>query len=371
MNVQEPGRMQSSEPRSRLRILAVADMWQGSNAYAYVRAFRRLGHSVRVVPPENFIPGGWRSKSLRGLRRLLEPALVREYSEALVAEARNLRPHLFFVFKGRYVTAGTIRTIKQAGAVAINFFPDNSVWAHGQHIPRALPEYDWIFTTKSFGLADMESSLGIRHASFLPHSYDPEVHRPVELGREERAEYNCEVSFVGTWSPKKQRVLEKVCAARGSVKLRIWGGQWEHAGPSLAGRIEGRGVFGLEYAKALVGSDINLCILSEARAGASSGDLITSRTFHIPATGAFMLHERTPELLAHFEEGKECGSFGDEDELVEKIDYYLARPAEREAVARAGYARSVASGYCVDARAARCLEKMSEIRSPGAEICTP
>lgn len=354
-----------------LRILAVADLWQGSNAYAYVRAFRRMGHSVRVVPPENFIPGGWNSKALRGLRRLLEPALVREYTESLVAEARSMRPHLFFVFKGRYVTAAAVSTIRQAGAVAINFFPDNSVWAHGQYIPQALPEYDWVFTTKSFGLADMEQSLGIRQASFLPHSYDPEVHRPVELRDEERAEYACEVSFVGTWSPKKQRVLEKVCAARPSVKLRIWGGQWEKAGPALAGRVEGRGVFGLEYAKALVGSDVNLCILSEARAGASSGDLITSRTFHIPATGAFMLHERTPELLNHFEEGKECGCFSGEDELLQMIDYYISRPTERAAVARAGYARSLSSDYSVDARAAHCLEKMSEIHTARTESRTP
>src|SRR5688572_22294808 len=109
-----------------LRILAVSDTWQGSNAYAYVRAFRRLGHSVRVVSSENYVPGEWKRKHLRVLRRIMEPVFTREYTEALIEEARELRPHLFFVFKGRYVAAEAIRSIRELGAIAINFYPDVS-----------------------------------------------------------------------------------------------------------------------------------------------------------------------------------------------------------------------------------------------------
>jgi hypothetical protein len=357
--------------RSRpLRILAVAELWEGSNAYAYVRAFRRLGHTVSVVPSENFIPTAWRRTPLRALRRLLEPVFLREYTDALIAEAHHLRPDLFFVFKGRYVTPEAIRAVQALGSVAINLYPDVSFMAHGKYIPRALPAYDWVFTTKTFGLADMDRELGVRNASFLPHAFDPEVHRPAELGSADIRAYACDASFIGTWSPKKQRALEQLCAALPSVRVRVWGSQWEPARASLGDRVEGRHILGREYAKALVASKINLAILSEARTGASSGDRITSRTFHIPATGAFMLHERNDEFLEYFREGEECACFDGDDELAEKVAYYLEYEAERRAVAEAGRRRALGSGYSVDDRARSVIAKFHALERT-REAATP
>jgi spore maturation protein CgeB len=294
---------------------------------------------------------------------MLETVLVREYVEALISEAQALKPNLFFVFKGRYVTAEAVKAIRQLGAVAVNFYPDVSFMAHGEYLPRALPVYDWVFTTKTFGLADLEQLLGVRTASFMPPSFDPEVHRRVELDVEDRATYECDVSFIGTWSPKKQQFIEQIAAKLPSVRLRVWGAQWGPALPALGARIEGRGVFGLEYAKATSASKINLAILSEARMGASSGDQITARTFQIPATGAFMLHERTDELLQYFHEGTECGCFSTPEDLVTMVRYYLEHDCHRQSIAAAGYDRAVSSGYSVDDRARLVLEKVSQLRA--------
>lgn len=345
-----------------LRILAVADLWQGSDAYAYVRAFRRMGHSVTSLSPESFVPSAWRRSGLKALRRLLEPLLVREFAEALISEARSLRPDLFFVYKGRYVIPEAVREIRSLGALAVNVYPDVSFMAHGKYLPRALPLYDWVFQTKTFGVEDLARVLGVRHASFIPHCFDPEVHYPVALSARDHATYDCDVSFIGTWSPKKQQILEEVESALPGARMRIWGSQWEKSRSTLGHRIEGRHVLGLEFAKALVASRVNIAILSEARKGASSGDRITSRTFHIPATGAFMLHERTEELARYFAEGEECGCFGTAAELVEKTVYYLERDEERRRVAEAGRRRCFESGYSVDDRAAAVVAKALELR---------
>lgn len=344
-----------------LRILAVAELWLGSNAYAFARAFRRMGHSVQVVEAENYIPL-WKSKPLRALRRLLEPRLVQEYSNALIAEARSLRPHLFFVFKGPYVAPDAVRAIQSMGAVAVNFYPDVSVTTHGGLLPKTLPLYDWVFTTKTFGISDMKDMLGIDRASFLPHGFDPEVHRPLDLSDDDRRSLDCDVSFIGTWSPKKQRILKLIRDRLPQASLRIWGNQWEQARGELPSAIEGRPLVGLEYAKALVASKINLGLLSEVRSGASRGDQITSRTFHIPATGSFMLHERTDELAAYFREGEECGAFDSDEELLQKIVYYLEHDDERRAVGEAGRQRSLDSGYSVDSRGEQILAKVAELR---------
>jgi hypothetical protein len=344
-----------------LRILAVADLWQGSDGYAYIRAFRRAGHSVRVVPAEHFVPADWETLPLRALRRLASPWLVREYERALIAAARDMRPHLFFVFKGRYVSPVAVREIRDIGVIAVNFYPDVSFMAHGKYLPRALPLYDWVFQTKSFGIRDLERKLGMRQTSFLPPSFDPEVHFPVEVTPAEREMLAADVCFIGTHSPKKERLATAVARRVPQARLRLWGSRWEESGPELSRSIEGRHILGLEYAKAIAASKINLGLLSEVRKGASSGDLITARTFQIPGIGGFMLHERTSELAQFFTEDVECACFGDEEELAEKVAYYLEHEEERRAAAAAGRRRSLESGYSVDRQAERIIAKAAEL----------
>lgn len=355
---------------SPLRVLVVADIWLGSNGYAYVRAFRRLGHSVLTVSSENYLPSGWKSRKLRILRRMIEPTLVREYEDALIASAEKFFPDVFFVFKGTYVTRKAVQAIKRLGAFAVNLYPDVSFLVHGKYIPQALPAYDWVFTTKTFGIKDMNSLLGVTNSSFIPHSYDPEVHFPVAIEQEERNRLESDVSFIGTWSTKKQRLLESICSAFPNIKIRIWGDQWARARSSLGERVQGLGITGLEWTKAVLSSKISLGLLSSQWKGASSGDKITARTFWIPAAGGFMLHERTDELLEYFQEGIECACFGDESELLQKVEFYLKSPDKRNVIASFGRKRCVESGYSVDIRVETILQKVNDLRGKAVRALT-
>jgi spore maturation protein CgeB len=109
-------------------------------------------------------------------------------------------------------------------------------------------------------------------------------------------------------------------------------------------------VMGEEYSRALQASCICLGLLSEKRKGANSGDLITSRTFNIPACGAFLLHERNEESVRYFQEREEAAFFGSPEELAEQVDYYLRHAQVRESIARRGRERCLASGYSLDDR---------------------
>ena len=304
---------------------------------------------------------GWSSIPLKMLRRALSPLIVKEFNSAVVREAELLRPHMLFVFKGYMIEPRTIRAVQKLGTVAINFWPDVSVMAHGPLIPRALPVYDWVFTTKRFGIPDMRRQLGVERASFMAHGFDPEVHRPWKLDVRDLEQYSCDVSFIGTWSPKKQRLLERLVQCRPDLRVRVWGAQWAAAIPVLGASIMGRGVLGTEYAKAIAASKISLGILSEVRTGASDGDRITSRTFEIPAIGGFLLHERSDEIDQYFVDGEECALFLDGNELTAKVTHFLAQNGERQRIAEAGHRRCLASGYSIDNKVTTVIAKAREL----------
>ena len=363
MTLPVPDSASAAVHRPPLRVLAVSAQWQGANDFALVQAFRRAGHSVRALAEAETLPA-WRAPALRALRRALRPRLVQEFNAALLAEAAALEPDLLFVFKGPLVAAVTLERLRARGVVCIQFFPDVSVHAHGPELPRALPRYDWIFTTKSFGLADMAESLGIRRASVLPHGYDPDTHAPAEVSEADRARYACDVSFIGDRSPRKARLLAALAAACPDLDLRIWGPErWRRAAPALRRAWRGHGVFGREYAKAIGLSRINLGLLLERQPGASSGDLTTARSFEIPAAGGFLLHQRTSEATALLEEGREAAFFDGAEELVRQVRHYLTAPEARRAIAAAGRRRMMSDGHSADDRACAILAKYRELRA--------
>jgi spore maturation protein CgeB len=360
-----------TEDHQPLRILAVAETWQGSNAYAFVRAFRRAGHSVSVLADEWFAASGLQSRPMRAAKRLFWPLILREFTRAALCETEIFRPQLLFSFKGIMVSPEAIRAVQARGGVAINFWPDTSFVDHGRTATQALPCYDWIFTTKSFGPADLRSRLGIQSASFLAHGFDPETHRPTAMDEQDAVLYGCDASFVGTWSPKKESLLRELAGSIPDLDLKSWGSQWERAGWIVRSRASGHPVFGAEYAKAIGASKINIAILFEGNANAASGDRLTSRSFHIPATGGFMLHERSEEIQAHFEEDRDCAMFGCAEELADKVRFYLAHEAARVRIAAAGHARAHSSGYSVDDRARTVLAKARALLNSRQDTVAP
>ncbi|MEM0905726.1 MAG: glycosyltransferase [Pseudomonadota bacterium] len=338
-----------------LRILAISRQTEGANDYAFVRAFRRAGHFVKVVNPTEYVPYGWTSGVLRYAKRALYGPATAAFNAAVVAEAEALRPHLFFVFKGQMVSADTVSAVRAMGVVAINFYPDTGFTSYGPFLAKAVSRYDFIYTTKEFGLTDLAENYGMPRAAYLNHAYDPEVHAAVPLQDDDWQRMEADVVFVGAQSPKKEAYLAHLIAARPDLTYRIWGGhRWQL--PEAPRVFFGGALSGFEYSKALRGGKIALALLYEGDKDAPQGDDVTARTFEIPAAGAFMLHERTEMAMALFHEDRECAFFGSADELVTKVDHYLARPDLRAAIAAAGQKRCESSHYSVDARVATIVD---------------
>jgi spore maturation protein CgeB len=171
----------------------------------------------------------------------------------------------------------------------------------------------------------------------------------MELSDGEIAQFAHSVTVIASHTAHKENILEALVRLMPELDLHIYGDRWTEwcRASLLKPHIQGIGIFGTTYAKAIRAARINLAITSWS--GRPEIDETTTRSYEIPACGGFMLHERTPELLEIYDEDKEVACFGSLKELAEKIQYYLAHPQERESIARAGHARCVPA-YSYDDR---------------------
>jgi len=338
-----------------MKILAVGPLWRGSNAGGLFRALSRRGCLIEVVDEFYFISLQTKRKLTKIAERVIRPLQTDEYNNAIKKKITLFNPDVVLVYKGAFVLPATLQFAKQNNCTLVLFYPDVSMTAHGPNIPKAIPLYDLIFTTKTFGITDMKSKFGVKHAYFIQHGFDPEIHRKLAISPEDKKKFGCDVSFIGTWSPKKEKWLSYLKENCPEIDLRIWGEQWNKATAlAIKNCIQHTAVLGDLYALAIQCSTINLGILSEQVTGSSSGDLITSRTFHIPGASGFMLHERNEESVEYFEENVEAGFFSGQEELVTQVKYFLEHASLRQQIQAAGYERAMKQ-YSLDERAKTVL----------------
>jgi spore maturation protein CgeB len=343
---------------SSLRAVVIRENWLGCTGISAASALMRLGVGVQSLTETEFVPIRWKSLPMRALGKSIRGAAVREFNVHLVRLAETFRPHLFLATKGTFVSWRSLRRLKEMGVTCLCYYPDPSFVAYGPYLPRALPEYDWIFTTKSFGCADLRTHFGSETCSYLPHAYDPDVHRPRTPGPERIREYSCDMSFIGSWSQGKEATLTEIVRLMPEISLKIWGDRWHNVDKksSLRPFLQHCSVTGSSYAEAIGCSKINLALLQEQIRGGSSGDQITSRTFHIPASGGFMLHGRNRDLLDIFTEDVDCAAFDGAEEVVEQAKRFLRDDTKRKQIAEQGR-RLVESSHSWDHRVKTILDR--------------
>lgn len=315
-------------------------------------ALRRLGCEVVDIDCQTMFPQ-IRRKSSRAVRRLFHPRLVREYNELLVDTASWFKPDVFLAFKGPFIETRTLNILRDAGICVYNYYPDPTPFQYDKTTPTSIWDYDCVFYTK-WRWRNQDFVKKFRQSVFVPHGYDPELHRPRPADTIDIGAYGHDVSVIGSHSSHKEKIVDDLISMMPSLDLVIWGDRWKQQCQSqrLKRHIQGHALTGTLYAKAICSAKINLALMIGIPPGLE--DQTTTRTYEIPACGGFMLHERSPELLALFTENQEVACFESKEELAAKVEYYLAHDHERNEIARAGYRRCVPA-YSYDNRMAQIL----------------
>jgi spore maturation protein CgeB len=332
-----------------VRILFLGENWFGSCARACAYAIRRLGCQVSDIDVQTYFPV-FQSKALRIARRAAEPLILRDFNQAILQLAQQSQPDILLAFKGPYVLPSTLNELRRRGITLYNYFPDTSAFAHGDLLSETLPLYDCVFYTKRHWEGAHLRRLAPRASAFVAHGYDPEIHHSAPPDPRDQA-LGHDVTVVATHMPHKEEMLSRLVELRPNLDLRIWGSSWrekvKHAG--LRRFVDGSPLLGSVYARALRSSKICLSIMSGPVRGSEVGDQTTTRSYEIPACGAFMLHERNQEIAGLYKEDQEVVLFSSPEELAEKIDFYLANPELRKTIAARGHRRCVPA-YSYDAR---------------------
>ncbi|MCM8528966.1 MAG: glycosyltransferase [Lentisphaeraceae bacterium] len=165
---------------------------------------------------------------------------------------------------------------------------------------------------------DVVKSLGISRFNYLPFATNPDIYKPSQK------EKIYDVSFVGTWSEKRQNVLKEL-AERG-IKIDLFGNdKWlelKHENIVFHGFADNRKDCPEIYSL----SKINLNITNE--------QLLTSlplRIFDVGACDAFLLTDDQEDAKRIFSED-ELVIYKNIDGLVSKINHYLDNPQDREQI---------------------------------------
>jgi spore maturation protein CgeB len=247
-----------------------------------------------------------------------------------------------WIEKGNMIWPLALWQIKKHAPLAklISCSEDDMYAAHGHSLwyRIGLRHYDHVFTTKTYNLSELKQFSAKETRLFL-ESYDEHIHKPMKLTEAEHVRFSCDVGAIGAF--EKERAEALIYLAKNGVQVNVWGNDWSglvNQHPNLV--VKNEYLFGEDYAKAICATRINLNFLRKI-----NRDEITSRSVEIPACGGFMLGERTDRHLEFFKEGKEAEFFGSNQEMLNKIRYYLVNDEKRKNIARAGRDRCVTSGY--------------------------
>lgn len=342
-----------------MRIFFVGAFYPGSVVSLRAQALKELGNSVELFNtyPYEMWGGKYLNYGLRKTKILEINHLL--MNTHLAERAIKSNPDILWIDKGRYIDGNTIRKIrKQTNAVVIYetldymFAPFNKT----AQFMSSIPEYDIVVTMRRDDAQYYEH--GAKKVLRLYCGVYEPLYKKVSLSEDEKKTYSSDVAFIGT--PEEERAQSIAFLIKNGIKLKVWGklDHWKRMKcfSTLKPFFVDSFLVWDDYVKALNGAKIGLCFLQRA-----SQDEHTLRSIEIPACGCFMLAERTRDHMDLFKEDEEAAFFSDNEEMLDKVRFYLKNSEKRDTVAATGRQRCVSSNYFFHWKYKKVLDEAAKL----------
>ncbi|MBI2623051.1 MAG: glycosyltransferase [Candidatus Liptonbacteria bacterium] len=284
--------------------------------------------------------------------RILEVG-TKKFNEELLEAVRREKPDLFFCFMySEEFEQGVLAEMRKY-TTTMAWFGDD-YWRFWNYSRRWAPHFDWVVTT-SAEAARWYAEVGHMNVIHSQWACNTAEYKPVAPPPEK----DIEVSFVGQRRSGRARM---VTALRGAgIHVACFGSGWEKGRVSHEEmlRVFGRSAISLNLAerkrlwdpsvvaRIFLKKSVNRIvpdfhILDNLRAWRHfSIPHIHARPFELAGCRAFVLSSYVEGIEAYYEPDKEMVFYRSVPECIEKIRYFLAHEGEREAIARAGYERTL------------------------------
>jgi spore maturation protein CgeB len=341
----------------KISLLIVGDFSKGNSANFIYEAFKKRVNKIYKSNNDS-TKQMWSKKSLfyRIMHRLRLPNDDKRDNKLIKKYVDSKKVNTILIIKGNHIKPSTLSYVKDNRINLLSWSDDDmfNVKNRSVYYDNGLKYYDLVVTQKSYNCnPDELPLLGAKRVFFRNKAYAKSMHTPYKNCKKSRYQY--EVLFIGSY--ENQRAESLIYLARNGVSVDVYGPHWnkfkENHNKLI---IHNKLLVAEDYVQAISCSKISLCFLRKV-----NRDLQTSRTMEIPASGGFMLAERTSEHLSLFKEGIEAVYFDSNQELLSKVKYYLGNNVEREKISIAGRDRCKNDTYSYDDRALEILTELAKI----------
>lgn len=256
-------------------------------------------------------------------------------------KVEEAKPTHALMMKGTGFKPEWNEALKKKGICTILWHPDPDIpdW-----LPPLIRSVDFCFTMAE-GMLPQWREAGAKRVAWLSQGMEPSFFEAGPLTEADRRFFGAEVAFVGNIDSSNHYLsrrykLKRVL--REGFHLKWWGPRLGRKPinlpvflSSLGRAYGGRFVHGPEFAKVALCSKIFLAFDRETDIRLS----MSARMYTAVGCGAFYMCEAMEGIETVLTPDKEIVLFRDEEEMIDKIRYYLPRTSEREAIARAGRTR--------------------------------
>ena len=304
-------------------------------------ALTRLGHNVKNIDPDFFIPNNrlfhqwkWNTGGL----------FLEEYiQKKILSNIGKSRFDLVLVNGGSLVGPALVQDLKKYSNAVINYNNDDPFGGRDRNLwhlyLKAVPYYDLLVVVRESNVSEAYA-LGAKKVLRVFMSADEIVHYPRPLTDEDYNQWASDVLFVGTWMQERGSFLATLIEA--GLPLTIYGDRWQKAKewPLLRQAWKGKSLHGDDYAKAIQTAKICLGLLSKG-----NRDLHTTRSLEIPSLGGLLCAERSTEHLQLYQEGEEAVFWSDAAECIPICQTLLQDENRRKQIAAQGRIRCLQNNY--------------------------
>ena len=342
-----------------MSILYIGPLQEGGTCLERMKILNQLGYKVIPFNITPFYEKKWRPLRSLSSRLYMGPitSSINQRLRFLVKEGNLGSVKYIWVDKGVDIYYETLYELKkETNAIAIHYTPDSQFLSQrSRHFFTSIPIYDLLVTTKEWEV-DLYKKSGAERVMLVLQGYGSKFF-PRKVQKKQFLDFKSDVCFIGHTQKAYANKLKLISSME--VDLKIWGDSW----PDYALRNSwarsvtiGPGLWGEEYPIALSQAKIGLGFL-----GKHIPETSTTRQFEIPATGVFLLSERTEILQSLFKEGEEAEFFSSNDEMIDKINFYLCHENVRKRIAASGLNRGKSSGYSSNNILASIMKRLEKI----------